>query len=116
MKIPFLPLLTVVALAVAALSVVPPHAPAAAPGEAPSSGVILDMNTLQHRPGDFTKDNHKVPAGNAVVVDGKFGKAVRFDFAEGAGGGFMTARVRPTKAWDEADGFSFWAKGDGSQS
>jgi lysophospholipase L1-like esterase len=79
-------------------------------------GVIFDMDTVQHRPGEFTKDNQKQPAGTAQLVDGKFGKAVRFDFVEGASGGFMTARAQATRAWDEADGFSFWVKGDGSQS
>jgi lysophospholipase L1-like esterase len=28
----------------------------------------------------------------------------------------MTAAVRPTPQWDQADGFSFWVKGDGSKS
>ena len=102
-------------LLIAVVLGVAPHAPAAA-AEGPASGVIFDMDTLQHRPGEFTKENQKVPAGTAQVVDGKFGKAVRFDFVEGASGGFMTGRAPATKAWDDADGFSFWVKGDGSQS
>jgi lysophospholipase L1-like esterase len=107
--------LTILVVVVAVL-VVAPGASAQAPAEGPASRVIFDMDTLQHRPGEFTKDNQKVPTGTAQLVDGKFGKAVRFDFVEGASGGFMTGRAKATKAWDDADGFSFWVKGDGSQS
>jgi lysophospholipase L1-like esterase len=78
------------------------------------SNVIFDMDQVVHQPGEVTVDGKKVPAGSAELVDGKFGKAVRFSFVENARGGFMTARVRPTEAWDQAEGFSFWVKGDGS--
>lgn len=78
------------------------------------SKVIFDMDKVVHQVGEVTVNGKKVPAGKAEIVDGKFGKAVRFSFVENARGGFMTARVRPTEAWDQAAGFSFWVKGDGS--
>ena len=82
---------------------------------ADSSGVIFDMDSVVHRPTQFTNDKgQKLPAGTAESVDGKFGRAVRFTFIEGARGGFMTAAVHPTDLWDQSDGFSFWVKGDGS--
>jgi lysophospholipase L1-like esterase len=89
---------------------------AAGSADAADEGVIFDMDTVQHRPGEFTRDNQKLLAGTADLVDGKFGKAVRFSFIEGASGGFMTGRVRPKKQWDDSAGFSFWGKGDGSRS
>lgn len=83
----------------------------------PAGQVIFDMDTVRHHPGEITtKDKQKVPCGTAEAVDGKFGKAVRFTFVEGASGGLMTAGVRATADWDKADGFSFWVKGDGSDS
>ena len=82
---------------------------AAAPGQ-----VIFDMETPQFRVGEITKDNKKIPAGSAEPVDGKFGKAVKFSFIEGAQGGWMSARAPADASWDAADGFSFWVKGDGS--
>lgn len=82
---------------------------------ADSSGIIFDMDSVVHRPTDFTNEKgQKVPAGTAELVEGKFGHAVKFAFVQGARGGFMTAPVRPTPQWDRADGFSFWVKGDGS--
>jgi len=64
--------------------------------------VIFDMDTLRHKPTEITdKDKKKVPAGTAELVDGKFGKAVKFTFIQGASGGFMTAPVRPTPLWAE---------------
>ena len=79
--------------------------------------VIFDMDSIQHQVGQITgKDQHKIPCGAAELVDGKFGKAVKFSFVEGASGGFMTGRVRPTADWEKSAGFSFWVKGDGSSS
>lgn len=78
--------------------------------------VIFDMDTVAHKQGEFTNDRgQKVAAGTAELVEGKFGKAVRFTFVQGAHGGFMTAPVHPTPQWNHADGFSFWVKGDGSK-
>ena len=77
--------------------------------------VILDMDTIRHKPGEATnKDKQKVPNGTVELVEGKFGKAVRFSFTGGLGAGFMTAWVPGTAEWDQADGFSFYVKGDGS--
>lgn len=76
--------------------------------------VIFDMDSIVHQPGEVTIDGKKQPAGSLELVDGKFGKAVRFSFIANARGGFMTARVRPNEDWDHSDGFSFWVKGDGS--
>lgn len=78
------------------------------------SQTIFDMDAVAHRPNEITVDNKKVPAGTAELVEGKFGKAVRFTFVDNSRGGFMAGRVRPTSDWDAAAGFSFWVKGDGS--
>src|SRR5438309_2805811 len=80
-----------------------------------SPAVIFDMDTVVHRPTEFTNGKgQKLPAGTAELVEGKSGHAVKFTFLEGARGGFMTAPVLPTPQWDQSDGFSFWVKGDGS--
>ena len=77
--------------------------------------VILDMDTVRHKPTEVAdKDNQKVPAGTVELVEGKFGKACLFSLREAAGPGFMTAWVAATPEWDEAAGLSFWVKGDGS--
>lgn len=49
------------------------------------------------------------------TVEGKFGAAVEFAFAEGAQSAFCTSSLRGDGRWDQADGFSFWVKGDGSK-
>ncbi len=77
--------------------------------------VILDMDTVRHKPGEVTgKDQQKVPIGTVELVEGKFNKAVRFSFADGLGPGFMTASVPANKDWDRAVGISFYVRGDGS--
>lgn len=77
--------------------------------------VILDMDTVRHKPGEVTgKDPQKVPIGTVELVEGKFNKAVRFSFSEGLGPGFMTASVPANKDWDRAAGISFYVRGDGS--
>ena len=82
---------------------------------ATSGKVILDMDSVRHRPGEVkNKDQQTVPVGTVELVEGKFGKAVRFYFAGDLGAGFMTASVPTTPEWDQADGFSFYVKGDGS--
>lgn len=79
------------------------------------SAVILDMDTVRHNPTEVTdKDKQKVPAGTVELVDGKVGKACRFAFREATSPGFMTLWVTATAEWDQAEGFSFWVKGDGS--
>jgi lysophospholipase L1-like esterase len=56
------------------------------------------------------------PASKATteLVSGKFGKAVRFSFADGCSGVFCVGNIHGRPEWDRADGFSFWVKGDGS--
>lgn len=50
----------------------------------------------------------------ARLVDGKVGQAVRLDFADECQSVYAQTRSGGTPQWDEADGFSFWVKGDGS--
>jgi lysophospholipase L1-like esterase len=52
--------------------------------------------------------------GKAELVEGKFGKAVRFNFAKDSQGAFFSSNTHGKPAWDQAAGFSFWVKGDGS--
>src|SRR5579883_1735082 len=51
---------------------------------------------------------------HSEIVAGKFGKAVTFTF-EGEKGTFVTTPLRGKPEWDQAAGFSFWVKGDGSK-
>lgn len=74
--------------------------------------VILDMDTPVHQPGTFGDD--KAPVGTIEAVPGKFGQACKFSFVEGAKPGFFTKWVTATPEWDQAQGLSFWLKGDGS--
>jgi hypothetical protein len=68
---------------------------------ATSGKVILDMDSVRHRPGEVkNKDQQTVPVGTVELVEGKFGKAVRFSFAGDLGAGFMTASVSATPEWD----------------
>ena len=79
--------------------------------------VVLDMDTVRHRPTETaTRDKQKVDAGTVELVEGKVGKACRFSFVESAAPAFMTAWVNATAEWDRAAGISFWVKGDGSVS
>src|SRR3954462_7920829 len=91
-----------------------------APGaDQTADDLLFDMNDpARWKVGEFTSDKgqKKLPAGTVEAVEGKFGKAVLFSFAEGSRGGFFMAPVKPSLAWDQADGFSFWVKGDGSKS
>ena len=74
--------------------------------------VILDMDTLRHKPTSIGKN--KTPTGTVAVVAGKFGKACKFTFAPNARSGFFTCWAKATPEWDTAAGISFWVKGDGS--
>jgi lysophospholipase L1-like esterase len=76
--------------------------------------VIMDMDTITHKPTEVGED--KTPAGTAELVAGKIGQACRFSFIDDARSGFFTAWVNATESWDKADGISFWVKGDGSDS
>jgi lysophospholipase L1-like esterase len=48
------------------------------------------------------------------TVEGKDGKALKCSFEDGCAAKFLMTRVRGTPEWDNAAGFSFWVKGDGS--
>src|ERR1700728_4413285 len=73
---------------------------------ADDEAVIDTMDQIRFR---ATNDMAK-----AELVDGKVGKAVRFSFPENCQNMFFTSNQHGKPAWDEADGFSFWVKGDGS--
>jgi lysophospholipase L1-like esterase len=53
--------------------------------------------------------------GHADIVEGKVGKAVKFSFDKDCSGAFCTTPIRGKAEWDNAAGFSFWVKGDGSK-
>lgn len=86
--------------------------------EPTGDAVLFDMDTVRHKMNEITtKDKRKVSAGSVEVVEGKFGKACKFSFVEGARGGFATSWIHADPSgWDQAEGVSFWVKGDGSQS
>jgi lysophospholipase L1-like esterase len=71
------------------------------------SGTVIDsMEQISFK---ATGDKAKLE-----LVEGKVGKALQFSFANDCRGVFCTSRIRGTPAWDEAAGFSFWVRGDGS--
>jgi lysophospholipase L1-like esterase len=72
----------------------------------PGGQLLDDMDAVRFR---APKDK-----GKAELVQGKFGKAVRFAFEKDARSTFFTSNLRGTPAWDKAAGISFWVKGDGS--
>lgn len=75
-----------------------------------AGGQVIDsMDTLSFRP---PKDKEK---GQVELVEGKFGKAIRFTFADDCKSVFAFGRGGANEAWEQADGFSFWVKGDGSK-
>jgi lysophospholipase L1-like esterase len=92
------------------------HSAKHAAGVAPPPTVIFDLPSSHFRPGEFTdKENRKAAAGTVESIDDvKFGKAMKLRFVEGASGGFMMAHIPTAAGWDQAAGFSFWIKGDGS--
>ncbi|MCZ7643876.1 MAG: GDSL-type esterase/lipase family protein [Planctomycetota bacterium] len=50
----------------------------------------------------------------AELVEGHSGKAVKFNFEKDARNAFFMGQSGATPEWDQAAGFSFWVKGDGS--
>lgn len=72
-----------------------------------------DEGALIHSMDDLRVTEPK-EKGHSEVVEGKFGKAVKFRFEEGCQGTFFGTPIRGTPEWDKAAGFSFWVKGDGS--
>lgn len=75
--------------------------------------VMLDPTSVKPQEVE-DKDKNKTPIGTIEVVDGKSGKAAKLTFPNGTG--LFTGRLHPTPDWDQTDGFSFWVKGDGSDS
>jgi lysophospholipase L1-like esterase len=74
-----------------------------------SAGPVLDnMDEIRFRSPEGK--------GKAELVEGKVGKAVRFSFDKDSRGAFFTSKFRGSAEWDRAAGFSFWVKGDGSDS
>ena len=86
----------VLVIAVAVIAVVPTFAD--------DTGVIATMDEISFRP---PKDN-----GQADLVEGRVGKAVRFRFEQDARSVFFTSDNHGTPEWGRAAGFSFWVKGD----
>lgn len=58
----------------------------------------------------------RLPKDKAHIesVAGKVGKAVKFSFDKDCSGVFCMTDIRGKPEWDQAAGFSFWVKGDGS--
>jgi lysophospholipase L1-like esterase len=70
-------------------------------------GAVLDaMDALS-----FSPPKEK---GAVELVDGKVGKAIQFSFKDACSGIFSMGKLRGKPEWDQAAGFSFWVKGDGS--
>jgi lysophospholipase L1-like esterase len=72
-----------------------------------ADGLVIDSMDDLH----FRNPKEK---GKAEQVEGHSGKAVRFSFDKDCQGAFFTSPIRGRPEWDEAAGFSFWVKGDGS--
>ncbi len=89
---------------------------------AESGTVFLDMDTVTHQPPMVAKDpkdkdnKEKVASGSVELVDGKFGKACKFTFVGSGPAIFPGGKITPSPDWDQTDGFSFYVKGDGSES
>ncbi len=76
------------------------------PACADDTGIIATMDEIRFRPPE--------EKGQAGLVEGKVGKAVRFRFEQDARSVFFTSDIHGTPEWDRAAGFSFWVKGDGA--
>jgi lysophospholipase L1-like esterase len=73
-----------------------------------SEGAVIDQMS------DLSLFAQPKDKGTYEMVDGVSGKAIRFAFADGCSGMFFTGRAKGTPEWDQAAGFSFHVKGDGS--
>ncbi len=73
---------------------------------------ILDIGKVVPTAGVFGEEKRCV--GTVELVEGKFGKAYRFDTVEGAIGGCFSLPLTPGPEWDGAAGISFWVKGNGA--
>ncbi|MDB5349237.1 MAG: hypothetical protein JWN86_484 [Planctomycetota bacterium] len=78
----------------------------AVPARGDEAGVIASMDMLR-----FGSPKEK---GRAELVDGKVGKAIRFQTEKGAASTFFTSNIHGTPEWDRVAGFSFWVKGEGT--
>lgn len=69
--------------------------------------VIDSLNELRFR----------TPAqkGTASLVPGHDGQAIEFKFDKDSQNVFFGSNIRGKPEWDDAAGFSFWLKGDGSK-
>ena len=74
------------------------------PVMAQEAGVIASMDEMR-----FAPPKEK---GSASLVDGRVGKAVRFE--ADAPSTFFTSDIHGKPEWDRAQGFSFWVRGNGS--
>lgn len=74
-------------------------------GAADEGSIIDSFEQNRFRPTD---------KGKLELIEGKVGKAMRFSFPEKCQNDFFMNASKGTPAWDEAAGFSFWVKGDGS--
>ena len=77
------------------------------PARADDPGVIATMDAAAR----FQPPKEK---GRLEIVEGKVGKATRFQLDRDSSGTFFTSNIHGTAAWDQAAGFSFWVKGAGS--
>jgi lysophospholipase L1-like esterase len=92
-------------LATLACSVSMMAASAQAQGERAADAILDSMDALS------LEAPEKV---SVSLVPGRSGQAQRLAFEEGAKSAFVRSRVAGSAAWDAAQGFSFWVKGDGS--
>jgi lysophospholipase L1-like esterase len=71
-----------------------------------AQGTLINaMDEMNFQPSEKSK---------VELVEGKVGKALKFSFDDDARVAFVRGRGRANADWDNAAGFSFWVKGDGS--
>ena len=78
-------------------------------GDEPTGPVLFGKDEVAR-----WKTDDKNPAGKLEIVDGKFGKAVKFSFDKSDGARFFTGYTKTPAEADDCAGVSFWVKGDGS--
>jgi lysophospholipase L1-like esterase len=76
--------------------------------------LLLQDGTLIHALDDV-KFRAPEKKATAELVEGKIGKGVKCSFEDRCQSVFLATPIRGAAAWDQADGFSFWVKGDGSK-
>jgi len=77
------------------------------PGQGAEGPLIHSMDDLKVR--------DPKEKGRSELVEGKVGRAAKFSFENGCQSTFCMTPIRATPDWDQAAGFSFWVKGDGSK-